>query len=239
MLIVEPLAGLGNRMRAIDSAWSLAKAIDRPLVVAWKRGPELGAEFLDIFEAVDGIRFTERDIIRVQNPTVFIDQDRITELINANFQFESLREYSTIIIRTWDRFYPSEQPYSIFTPAERLRQDVAKIASKFDETTGVHIRRTDNKPAIANSATATYVDRIRMAVDLGEARSFFLATDDPAEERALRNSFGSKSCLRRNAAWTGLNVLQLRRRLSIFMRLQRPDAYSVRTGLRFQSRRPR
>src|SRR5258708_18420648 len=104
MLIIEPLSGLANRMRAIDSAFSLAKAIDRPVGIAWNRGPDLGAEFFDLFEPVDGIYFVRVDQITLRHPTVIISQDRMTELVKTNFSFESLREYSTIILRTWDRF---------------------------------------------------------------------------------------------------------------------------------------
>jgi hypothetical protein len=43
MIIIEPCAGLGNRLLGLGSAYAVAKKLDRKLVVMWKR--EVGSVF--------------------------------------------------------------------------------------------------------------------------------------------------------------------------------------------------
>lgn len=49
MLTVEPLFGLCNRMQALDSVLSLARAINRPVTLVWNLNPELNCRFEDLF----------------------------------------------------------------------------------------------------------------------------------------------------------------------------------------------
>lgn len=50
MIYIEPCGGLGNRMRAIDSAIRLAKFKKTGVKVFWKVNDELGAPFEELFE---------------------------------------------------------------------------------------------------------------------------------------------------------------------------------------------
>lgn len=48
-MFVQPVGGLANRMRVIDSSISLARKFDKDLVVLWQRNPDLNCEFSDLF----------------------------------------------------------------------------------------------------------------------------------------------------------------------------------------------
>src|SRR5436309_15600837 len=151
MLIIEPLEGLGNRMRALDSAQSLANTINRPLVVVWRRARSLGARFDELFERPPNITFSPPGLLRA--PGYVLDQPRVKELKLANFPFEDLRQHPTVYIKTWERFFPSPQPFFFFSPIEPLSARIALLSSDFAETMGVHIRRTDHIRAIEGSPT--------------------------------------------------------------------------------------
>lgn len=49
MLTIECLGGLGNRMRALDSAIALARALGYPITMVWNMDASLGCRFNDLF----------------------------------------------------------------------------------------------------------------------------------------------------------------------------------------------
>ena len=53
MLIIQPVGGLCNRMRSINSARVLAQKRGEKLTVIWFVNPELGCPFERIFEPTD------------------------------------------------------------------------------------------------------------------------------------------------------------------------------------------
>ena len=56
MLIIQPVGGLCNRMRSINSARILAKKRNEKLLVIWFVNAELGCPFERIFEPTDAFR---------------------------------------------------------------------------------------------------------------------------------------------------------------------------------------
>ncbi len=57
---------------------------------------------------------------------------------------------------------------------------------------GVHIRRTDHNVAIAESRTEDFMREMDRILEEDSSVRFFLATDDPQEERKLKERYGSK-----------------------------------------------
>ena len=55
---------------------------------------------------------------------------------------------------------------------------------------GVHIRRTDNLPAIGKSSTEAFISSMDQELETHPDTVFYLATDDREEEAALREAFG-------------------------------------------------
>ncbi len=203
LLIVEPLGGLGNRMRVIDSAAVLAEEIDTRLRVVWTLDKSLAAPFGALFEPAPQIaelveidlRGGDRGNARMRRyaesckPDLTLEQAEIPELAARRFDLRGLGADGTLYLRTWSRFRKVEAPYRMFVPVAGLRTDIELIASRYDETIGVHIRRKDNKTAIATSSTKLFIEEMRRALERAEARSFFLATDDPREQRRLEAVF--------------------------------------------------
>lgn len=50
MIIIEPCAGLGNRLLGLGSAYAVAKKLDRKLVVMWKREVGCNIRFQELFD---------------------------------------------------------------------------------------------------------------------------------------------------------------------------------------------
>lgn len=61
MIIIEPCAGLGNRLLALTSAYELAEKLGRALLVIWKSeiGCQIRSEELFLFDGVKVINISE------------------------------------------------------------------------------------------------------------------------------------------------------------------------------------
>jgi hypothetical protein len=57
MIVVQPIGGLGNKLRVVFSYWEYAKPNNKKLTVIWKEDQACPGFFLDYFEPVDGITF--------------------------------------------------------------------------------------------------------------------------------------------------------------------------------------
>ena len=77
MIIIQPIGGLCNRMRAINSARVLAKKRGETLKVIWNVNPELGCPFEELFQKTDA--FSLRNIHSKWDPQkVFYQLTRTT-----------------------------------------------------------------------------------------------------------------------------------------------------------------
>lgn len=204
MLIIQPIGGLCNRMRAINSARIFAEKRKEKLTVIWFVNPELGCPFEKIFEPSSAFKVI--NIYSKWNLKKLWYQ--LTSLIfgiyldNKSIRFHkgegtleepfasSLGPY--VYIATEEHFYPCHD-YSPFLPEKELS---ARIDSKKNElgehAVGVHIRRTDNMPSIGKSSTPDFIDAMNKELSRNPDTMFYLATDDLSEEEALRERFPGK-----------------------------------------------
>ncbi len=202
MLILEPQIGLCNRMRALEAAQSLSAATGQRVVVVWLITPSLGASFSDLFEPLAGIdgwhEFDTRTPPGRADYARFIEKAHVDRTIGAaevgslldqGFRFVDLDPRQVTHVRTWSRVHPNDNPGAQFKPKPLLEERIESIASRFDKTIGVHIRRTDSTHSSEHSPTIAFVRRMHQALQQGEAENFFLATDDPDEEETLRAAF--------------------------------------------------
>ena len=204
MIIVDSRGGLANRMQAIDSAMSLARDLDRQLWIPWVINTRCGACFDQLFVEMDRIgkffHFETDDeadgFIDRRGSSLLIDHylQPWCDIANAQMltslgDVGELHRHPAVIIRSWARFYPTPDPFKNFTPIEWLRDRVMDVTARFDRTVGIHIRRTDHRDAIMESPTSAFKRTMREIRDSGEASSFFLSADDPAEEVRLRREF--------------------------------------------------
>ena len=202
MLIIEPRAGLCNRMRVVDGGRAFAKAIDHPLTVVWRLDQDLGASFGDLFEPLVGIaswyefdcrtgagRKAREGLVNEARADLSFDAPHVDALLRQKFAFLSLKDVPILHIEACSRFHNAEKPFADFTPKPHLRERIAAITSHFNDTIGIHIRRNDSHASIEESPTEDFLVRMSHALEQAEGRTFFVATDDPREEGTLAAVF--------------------------------------------------
>ncbi len=203
MLTIEPQGGLANRMRSIDSAIGLAQEIGVPVRLVWNIDPNIGSPFRALFEMPAIIsefrevdKFSTGHWIRKQLPDFLkprspVDYDRrdIAKLVEGGFDLAELRARRSFHMKSDSRFYWPQSPFAPFKPIEPLQNQVDSNVAKFENTIGVHIRRSDNNASINHSPTELFVEKMKSAIANDPQTTFFLATDDPAEEAMLREQF--------------------------------------------------
>ena len=197
MLIIQPIGGLCNRMRAINSARILAKKRGQSLKVIWNVNAELGCPFEELFETPKD--FTVMNIHSKWNPLKLFYQLTGKQLGNEEIREKrdggNLPESfvtalpKRLYIATEEHFFVNHD-YSCFVPTREIREKIDTICRQFSShNTGVHIRRTDNGPAISKSSTQAFLSSMEKALAAHPDTMFYLATDDMREEAALRKAF--------------------------------------------------
>ena len=198
MIIIQPIGGLCNRMRAINSARILAKTRGDKLTVIWNVNPELGCPFEKLFERTDAFK-----VINIHSKFNVIKLfHQLTGQRIGNDEIRSLRqdgnlpkEYvdtlkKKLFIATEEHFFVNHD-YTCFVPTKEIRDKISTLTKEYKaHNVGVHIRRTDNKPAIGKSSTQAFIDSIQKELDADPNTMFYLATDDLNEEANLRKIFG-------------------------------------------------
>lgn len=198
MIIIQPSGGLCNRIRVINSAYLLAKRRGEKLIVLWKNCAELNCPFETLYQPVKEIKiiniYSNWNLIklwlqftanqRFGNDDIL--QNKNNGVLHENF-FQKLKK--RVYIFTWEHFYPSED-YHLFIPQSAIQEKIDHLTKQFGEhCIGVHIRRTDNMPAIDKSSTEHFIERMQAEIDAEPRTKFFLATDDIREEERLRAAF--------------------------------------------------
>jgi hypothetical protein len=208
MLYVEPLGGLCNRMRTIASFYSVAREAGRNLTVVWLRDEGMNCPSARLFLLPPDIRVVEgpyvtKPVMRLRSLGRKLTRraqgrrfDRTVENWEAKSKLtpefvKALGEKSLYASSCYSLISEYEKyDYSIFKPAPDIQALADEAAKHFpSHCVGVHIRRTDNTQSIASSRTADFVDRMRREVEADSDVGFFLATDSPEEERALKTEF--------------------------------------------------
>ncbi len=197
MLIIQPIGGLCNRMRSINSAYKLAAMRGDRLTIIWFCNQELGCSFDSIFQLNPDIRLinitSKLDMRKIfyQITSQYIGNEEIRtnrtgSTLDENFR-SSLKK--RCYIATEEHFYPADS-YALFRPLPELQQKIDAIISVFSApTVGIHIRRTDNLPSIGNSSTDAFVTAMWEELNKNSDTYFYLATDDESEESYLRTLF--------------------------------------------------
>lgn len=205
MLIIQPIGGLCNRMRAINSARVLAEKRHEKLVVIWFVNPELGCPFERIFEPTDDFKVINihskwnikklwYQITAILFGSFIGNEDirshRTDDGLDEDFVASSLGAY--VYIATEEHFYPCHD-YSVFLPEKQVQDKIdGKRKELGEHAVGVHIRRTDNMPSIGKSSTLSFIESMQKELEENPDTVFYLATDDFSEEEVLRERFPGK-----------------------------------------------
>lgn len=224
---VEPLAGLGNRMQVLASAYFLAEKYHKRLCILWNHNSDLAAEFGDIFEPVPGA-----EVIPVttdgyhEKPFLRMKSERLRRKLSSECGFvtevdawdgmdageiaamveKGVRDAAGCYVKSWKPFMPVYEHTGItldfLRPSEKVRQRGKELFDRISpDTVGVHIRRTDHTEAIAESPIAAFVERMREEQNRNPECCFFVATDDKEVEQEMVSRFGSCVFFKENKSW--------------------------------------
>lgn len=201
MIIMQPIGGLCNRLRSIDSAIALSEKIEKPVHVVWICNSEINCKFSALFDVPEKIHsLTE---IKIKTRTVRFSLEKLADLFFSNLNncclkhIEDLSESEALLprlttankiyIRTDQPFYPPATPFTHFTPKTPLQ----KIIDSYRDTNmvGVHIRRSDNIKATMHGPLNKFIQCMQEEVDKDARVKFFIATDEPHKEAQLRKIF--------------------------------------------------
>lgn len=198
MIALEPVGGLCNRLRAIDSAIALAKDLDQELRILWTRHKDIYARFFELFDPIE----SERVKLFELNPqsvhplsTLKLDKaikpSDFSRLLSSKYDFRDLAKYKNICITSFSRFYRNPQMYSDIHPNEHIRQLIdAETAVFAKNTIGVHIRRTDNARSMAESPVEAFCRAIDKLLQEDSSMKFYLASDCLEVKKKMVRNFG-------------------------------------------------
>ena len=200
MLIIQPIGGLCNRMRAINSAYMLAKERNEKLIVIWFVNHELGCPFEELFKKTDELKVINiRSKWNIQKmwyqlTSHFVNNETIRQHKGDGLLADTYRHSlpKKVYIATEEHFYPCHD-YHLFIPTTEIQKRIDDMQTKLGtHAVGVHIRRTDNMPAIGKSSTDAFIRAMEKEIAVNADTCFYLATDDLSEESALRKYFGDR-----------------------------------------------
>lgn len=233
-----PIGGLGNRMRAVDSAKALAAESGKNLVVLWKSNFELNCRYDELFEPSKSFRVEEiaesddyypravrrlkrarwnpfvptshiikefdfalgdEEISKLYNPKKLSQQtnpETLQEGLYKRFNQEMKPQITaagtSVYMTSCFRVAPSPAGYPDFTPTPELMGKINAFTSDFENTIGIHIRRTDHGPATRHSGTELFKQKISQLLHANPEQNFLVCTDSQETEQELAAEFGNK-----------------------------------------------
>lgn len=188
-LIVEPVAGLSNRIRAILSGWRLADISERSFRFLWKPDQFCGCEFTDLF-----VDLPERLESEPERPDLRYE-DASSALIDTGGSNERIHVVTYQVLRNRKRepniLYEMAQYWDRLKPIEPVREAVELFTGEHfaEHTLGVHIRLGDHANHLRVDDAGLHEERMRAfeeAIDgylsAHSESAVFVATDDGAPE---------------------------------------------------------
>ena len=212
-------AGLGNRLRAIESAISLCRDINSRLTIIWPENEALGAPFNALFEAVDGLEIVRTPpLLRLYLHWKAMGWHRLTTIIKPWLPFDSMYFDDEILslssneteladsfagkcifVLTDHQFYQAKTRFSWVNPNKEIEQLVKRFSHNWPgKMVGVHIRRTDHVHAIRHATDEKFLEAMQSVLAKDHNTHFFLATDDPATAERFSSIFGDKLSYRKS-----------------------------------------
>lgn len=200
MLIFEPLAGLCNRMRSLNSALALAESQGRKLHVIWEINRDLNCRLENLFQVPHGITSLSqprssrlgrhlRKLYLASTCSLRLDEKTTKQWIDEGRSFEEeLVRLPRLAIASCEAFGQRNSTFERFVPTPALQAKIERYRDA-GNLVGVHIRRTDSQKSIAVSSTQRFLELMQQEVDADHQVRFFVATDSPEEEQQLRQRF--------------------------------------------------
>lgn len=211
-LVFVPSGGLGNRLRAVASAYNLSLHTGVRLRIYWFQDWALHAPFHSLFQPsplfdlTEGSRPTAMLYDRPRRRNLFfprlaqslrfaqrIDEQQVTPLKQQGFDFETWARGKRSYMSCYQDFgsFPDSLYGELFHPVKAIEDLIARNMIQLGtDPIGIHIRRTDNLEATRRSPLQLFIDQIRALLAERPDQHFYLATDDEPTKQQLRQLFG-------------------------------------------------
>ena len=207
MIIIEPCAGLGNRLLGLGSAYAVAKKLDRKLVVMWKREVGCNIRFQELFDLpFEVVEISENGLKKEPVAQILGDRakkkwrnsadrflecdevEKIKEREGYEGLFRLIEQTPVIYLKAFGPICEvTAESYSFVKPSKNIEEKGAYLFRELTgQCVGVHVRRTDHTEAIATSPLALFADRMKKELETAADTSFFVATDDKEVRRELK-----------------------------------------------------
>ena len=207
MIIIEPCAGLGNRLLGLGSAYAVAKKLDRKLVVMWKREVGCNIRFQELFDLpFEVVEISENGLKKEPVAQILGDRakkkwrnsadrflecdevEKIKEREGYEGLFRLIEQAPVIYLKAFGPICEvTAESYSFVKPSKNIEEKGAYLFRELTgQCVGVHVRRTDHTEAIANSPLALFAERMKKELETAADTSFFVATDDKEVRRELK-----------------------------------------------------
>ena len=203
-LTIEPMAGLCNRMRALDSALQLSGKINIPLHLIWNLDRHCNCKFDDLFvvpESINDIKYVSKNN-RLTRALYSIKisfyynkyylQNDIESLMKLKYNFEQIKDHESVYVSTYSIFYRKTSPFIQFKPVAALADIIDSYSNEINNAIGVHIRRSGYIYSINNSPTELFINYMNNEIKADDNAMFFLATDSLSDENVIKDIFGDR-----------------------------------------------
>jgi len=215
MLVIKPIGGLCNRMRAIDSAVALGRKVDRPVRVIWERNTDLNCRYDHLFNPSPHFTvketgyfsnrhphtFASRLLLKTQTYKLFSAGRYRKVLYDEDLENKDiypvcealLKSPGTVLIICCCKFLPTGSLQEHFNPIPLIEEKIKWQADQISpQTIGIHMRRTDNVKAIKHSPDELFIQAMEMEIGNDADANFFVATDSEQTLNQLHAIFPGK-----------------------------------------------
>ena len=139
-------------MRVLDAGIAWSRMFGHQLHVTWTRRQHMPCRFDELFELPAAIPLLRQP----RDPRIFralrlrracrgfarcIDMAEASRLVAGGFDFAALATLPSVMIRTFERFFPNAAPFADLVPTGDIRAKVARYEPDLGRMIGVHTRR--------------------------------------------------------------------------------------------------
>ena len=220
MILFIPTEGLANRIRTIDSMIQLCEKIRLKYRIYWRKDAGLNCAFSKIWKPLPNLKedfdvrylnilfIYRRKYAFVRKILLLLEKCRLLKVISdeefqyyydIGYDFKDLQKYCLCMIKSFSVIksnslqLPQNLNYKRFVLADDLKGKIAFYTKDFPENiVGIHIRRTDNKQAIAGSPLAIFESLMEKLTKEDPGLHLYLATDDIEVRNRMKEKFGEK-----------------------------------------------
>lgn len=213
-IIINPIGGLANRMRAIAAGVSLSLETGSKCKIVWPVNTDLYCPFDLLFKKlpynieVRNIKGREDllfyDIPRKRNMYIsgLLQYGKYCKkIVDSHDDIKSevtkcMKSDKPFLIRSGLEFYDySPRLYrNLFHPQEYIVDKVNEIidTAYSGKIIGIHIRRTDNAKSISESPLELFIETVNRELKNDPNVKFYLATDDEWTKEHLTTLYGDR-----------------------------------------------